>query len=111
MVARVKSGSGVFRTVFYLPALAPPVAATLGFVYILNPANGPVNVLLGPPRHPGPALVPVARMVQALARAAGDLGHRQPVHHLPGGRPRRPQAPLRVGRARRHRAACSGCAT
>ena len=47
MVARAKTGSGFFRTVFYLPALAPPVAATLGFVYILNPANGPVNVLLG----------------------------------------------------------------
>jgi multiple sugar transport system permease protein len=47
MVARIKSGAGVFRTIFYLPALAPPVAATLGFVYILNPATGPVNVLLG----------------------------------------------------------------
>jgi len=46
MVARVKRGAGFFRTVFYLPALAPPVAATLGFVYILNPANGPINVLL-----------------------------------------------------------------
>jgi len=46
MVSRAKRGAGFFRTVFYLPALAPPVAATLGFVYILNPANGPVNVLL-----------------------------------------------------------------
>jgi multiple sugar transport system permease protein len=43
MVARIKSGAGAFRTIFYLPALAPPVAATLGFVYILNPATGPVN--------------------------------------------------------------------
>jgi multiple sugar transport system permease protein len=46
MVARVKQGAGFLRTVFYLPALAPPVAATLGFVYILNPANGPINVML-----------------------------------------------------------------
>jgi multiple sugar transport system permease protein len=46
MVSRVKRGSGAFRTIFYLPALAPPVAATLGFVYILNPANGPINVIL-----------------------------------------------------------------
>ena len=46
LVARVKHGVGFFRTVFYLPALAPPVAATLGFVYILNPATGPINVLL-----------------------------------------------------------------
>src|SRR5262245_32860442 len=47
LVTRAKAGSGVFRTVFYLPALAPPVAATLAFVYILNPATGPVNVILG----------------------------------------------------------------
>jgi multiple sugar transport system permease protein len=46
MLARAKRGVGFFRTVFYLPALAPPVAATLGFVYILNPATGPVNVVL-----------------------------------------------------------------
>jgi multiple sugar transport system permease protein len=46
MVARAKRGVGFFRTVFYLPALAPPVAATLGFVYLLNPATGPVNTLL-----------------------------------------------------------------
>ena len=44
MVTRARTGGGIFRTVFYLPALAPPVAATLGFVYLLNPATGPVNV-------------------------------------------------------------------
>src|SRR3954462_14983201 len=46
MLARAKRGGGFFRTVFYLPALAPPVAATLAFVYILNPATGPVNIIL-----------------------------------------------------------------
>src|SRR4051794_16632462 len=46
MLARAKAGAGVFRTIFYLPALAPPVAATLGFVFILNPATGPVNTIL-----------------------------------------------------------------
>jgi multiple sugar transport system permease protein len=46
VLARARSGAGVFRTIFYLPALAPPVAATLGFVFILNPATGPVNVIL-----------------------------------------------------------------
>ena len=46
MVSRARRGVGFFRTVFYLPALAPPVAATLGFVYILNPATGPVNIIL-----------------------------------------------------------------
>ena len=47
MVARAKRGIGVFRTIFYLPALAPPVAATMAFVYLLNPATGPVNIILG----------------------------------------------------------------
>jgi multiple sugar transport system permease protein len=46
LLARARAGVGVFRTIFYLPALAPPVAATLGFVYILNPATGPVNTIL-----------------------------------------------------------------
>jgi multiple sugar transport system permease protein len=46
MLARARRGVGVLRTIFYLPALAPPVAATVGFVYILNPATGPVNQFL-----------------------------------------------------------------
>jgi multiple sugar transport system permease protein len=47
MITRARSGVGFFRTVFYLPTLAPPVAATLGFTYLLNPATGPVNTVLG----------------------------------------------------------------
>jgi multiple sugar transport system permease protein len=47
MLTRARAGAGFFRTVFYLPALVPPVAATLGFVYILNPATGPINTILG----------------------------------------------------------------
>src|SRR6266540_5184943 len=50
MLARARRGVGFLRTIFYLPALAPPVAATLGFVYILNPATGPINTAL---RHLG----------------------------------------------------------
>ena len=46
MLTRARLGVGFFRTIFYLPALAPPVAATLGFVYLLNPATGPVNTVL-----------------------------------------------------------------
>ena len=47
LLTRARAGVGVFRTVFYLPALVPPVAATLGFVYLLNPSTGPVNTILG----------------------------------------------------------------
>jgi len=46
-VISVKRGSSVFRTLFYAPYLAPPVAATLAFVFLLNPGTGPVNSVLG----------------------------------------------------------------
>jgi multiple sugar transport system permease protein len=54
MVVRAKAGAGFFRTVFYLPTLAPPVAATLCFTYLLNPATGPINTLLGKVGITGP---------------------------------------------------------
>jgi multiple sugar transport system permease protein len=47
MVIRIKRGSAVFRTLFYAPFLAPPVAGTLAFVFLLNPGTGPVNSILG----------------------------------------------------------------
>ncbi|MGW1836685.1 carbohydrate ABC transporter permease [Streptomyces sp. NPDC002067] len=47
LVTKVKSGAGFFRTAFYLPYLAPPVAATVAFVFLLNPGTGPVNEILG----------------------------------------------------------------
>lgn len=46
MVSRARAGAGIFRTIFYLPTLAPTVAATLGFVFLFNPGTGPVNTLL-----------------------------------------------------------------
>ncbi|WP_424215002.1 carbohydrate ABC transporter permease [Streptomyces sp. BI20] len=46
LAVKVKTGKGLFRTFFYLPYLAPPVAATLSFVFLLNPGTGPVNTLL-----------------------------------------------------------------
>lgn len=46
LILRAKRVSGVLRTVYYLPYLAPPVASTLAFVFLLNPATGPVNQLL-----------------------------------------------------------------
>jgi len=46
MITRAKMGVGIFRTIFYLPTLTPTVAATLGFVFLFNPATGPINSLL-----------------------------------------------------------------
>ncbi|WP_199510261.1 carbohydrate ABC transporter permease [Nucisporomicrobium flavum] len=47
LLTQIKRGAGFFRTIFYLPALAPPVAATIAFVYLLKPGTGPVNTFLG----------------------------------------------------------------
>ena len=43
MLTRPKRGVNVYRTLFFMPSLAPPVAAALAFVFILNPATGPIN--------------------------------------------------------------------
>ena len=47
LVVHIKRGSNLLRTLFYAPFLAPPVAATLAFVFLLNPGTGPVNTILG----------------------------------------------------------------
>lgn len=47
LIVKIKTGAGVLRTLFYIPYLAPPVAATMAFVFLLNPGTGPVNVILG----------------------------------------------------------------
>src|SRR3954463_4421012 len=46
LLTQLKQGAGFFRTIFYLPALVPPVAATIAFVYLLKPGTGPVNHFL-----------------------------------------------------------------
>ncbi|MFC8170571.1 carbohydrate ABC transporter permease [Streptomyces sp. NPDC057242] len=55
LITKIKTGTGIFRTLFYLPYLAPPVAATLAFVFLLNPGTGPVNSLLEAAGLPAPA--------------------------------------------------------
>jgi multiple sugar transport system permease protein len=47
LVTKIKTGAGLLRTIFYIPYLAPPVAATMAFAFLLNPGTGPVNVVLG----------------------------------------------------------------
>lgn len=39
-------GKGLFRTVYYLPALVPPVAGSLIWVWLFNPQYGLVNSML-----------------------------------------------------------------
>lgn len=45
VLTRPKRGRGLYRTLFYLPTMVPTVAATLGFVFLLNP-SGPVDTIL-----------------------------------------------------------------
>lgn len=46
LLNQAKRSRSVYRTLFYLPALAPPVAATIAFVLLLKPGTGPVNTFL-----------------------------------------------------------------
>ncbi|GAA3892536.1 sugar ABC transporter permease [Saccharothrix violaceirubra] len=46
VIARLKSGVGLIRTLCYLPSLAPPVAATLVFFMVMRPNGGPVDEFL-----------------------------------------------------------------
>jgi multiple sugar transport system permease protein len=43
LLTKLKSGAGIWRSLFYLPALAPPVAATIAFVFLFKDGTGPVN--------------------------------------------------------------------
>ena len=46
LLTRKRRGGNVYRTAYFLPTMAPVVAATLAFAYLLNPSYGPVNVIL-----------------------------------------------------------------
>ncbi|MFE6996134.1 carbohydrate ABC transporter permease [Microbacterium sp. NPDC057659] len=46
LLTRRKRASGVWRTLFYVPALVPPVASVVAFVFLFNPGTGPVNTIL-----------------------------------------------------------------
>ena len=46
LLTRPKRGVNVYRTLFFMPSLAPTVGSALVFVYLLNPTTGPVNQVL-----------------------------------------------------------------
>ena len=49
-----RKGIKAYRTIYFLPSMAPAVAASLAFVYVFNPVIGPINqflMLLGM-KHP-----------------------------------------------------------
>jgi multiple sugar transport system permease protein len=46
LLARARSATGFWRTLLYLPALVPPVASVVAFVFLFNPGTGPVATVL-----------------------------------------------------------------
>ncbi len=46
MMNRAMRGVGIYRTIFYLPAIMPVVASAFLWLWLLNPNTGPVNQVL-----------------------------------------------------------------
>jgi multiple sugar transport system permease protein len=74
----MRRSRGVYRTLFYLPALAPPVTSTIAFVLLLKPQTGPLDTILrwlgidGPRWFNDPAWAKPSLVLLALW-AVGDL--------------------------------------
>jgi len=41
-----RRGSRVYRTLYFMPSMAPPAAAALAFILVFQPSFGPVNTIL-----------------------------------------------------------------
>lgn len=78
LLSRVKRAAAFWRTVFYLPALIPPVASIVAFVFLFNPGTGPVNAVLkaigirGPLWFNDPALAKPSLVLLSMW-AMGDI--------------------------------------
>jgi multiple sugar transport system permease protein len=46
LLTRPKRGVNGYRTLFFMPSMAPTVGTALVFVYLFNPATGPINSFL-----------------------------------------------------------------
>jgi multiple sugar transport system permease protein len=79
LLASVRRGRGVFRTVFYLPKLTPVVATASVFLLLLNGNSGAINQLLGVFGIPGPqwltdpTWVKPAIVIMSLWTVAGSM--------------------------------------
>ena len=79
LLASVRRGAGVFRTIFYLPKMTPVVATAAVFLLLLNGNSGAINQFLGLFGIPGPqwltdpAWVKPAIVVMSLWTVAGSM--------------------------------------
>jgi multiple sugar transport system permease protein len=46
LLTKPRKGVKVYRTLYFLPAIAPIVAGSLAFLFLFNPAYGPINKFL-----------------------------------------------------------------
>jgi multiple sugar transport system permease protein len=46
LLTKPRKGIKVYRTMYFLPAIAPIVAGSLAFLFLFNPAYGPINQFL-----------------------------------------------------------------
>ena len=79
LLATVRRGRGVFRTIFYLPKLTPVVATASVFLLLLNGNSGAINQMLGavgirgPQWLTDPAWVKPAIVLMSLWTVAGSV--------------------------------------
>ena len=112
LLVRPRRGVTVYRTMFFLPTLAPAVAAALAFVFLFNPAIGPINqILSGLGMEEHAAVVPEPDLVEARDLDHRAVGDRRRDGDLPRGAARRAASALRGRRHRRGLAASSGGGT
>ena len=99
VLTKPRRGSSFYRLAFFVPTMVPAVAASLAFLFLLNP-SGPIDTALRFLHVPQPLWFQDPAVVQARSRPAGSVGGRQHDDHLPGGAAGRPDAPVRGGRHR-----------
>ncbi len=79
LLNRVGRGAGIFRTLYYLPKMTPPVATAAMFFLLLNGNNGAVNQFLrifgiqGPQWLVDPAWVKPSIVIMTLWTVAGTM--------------------------------------
>ena len=100
VLTKPRRGRSFYRLAFFLPTMVPAVAASIAFLFLLNP-SGPIDTMLRFLHVPQPAVVPGPPLVEARSRPARSVGRREHDDHLPGGAPERSGAPVRGGRHRR----------
>ena len=112
LLTRPRRGVNGYRTLFFMPSLAPTVGATLVFVYLLNPTTGPINTFLdSDPRDLGAAVVHRSPLGQTGAGDARAVGRRRRDHPLPGRPAERAARAVRGDHRRGRRAPGSGSGT